>query len=201
MAIGAYPRTQVQGTGNGQNPQNGLSLMLYNASTQQYEAATSSTFAGGGGGDATAANQTTQITEAQTANSYLTSIDTYSQAIATNTSGSATAANQGTQITEAQTANTTLTGLLNYIKIQDISKNQSCTTSFVALENTSSTKVTLIAQTTNTENIEYDINGGSSLFLEPGYSVIINTTNPNNIRIRQTGGAGETAYYIITSSI
>lgn len=72
MAIGAYPRTQVQGTGNGQNPQNGLSLMLLNPSTQQYEAATATTFAGGGGGgDATAANQSLQITEAQTTNAEL----------------------------------------------------------------------------------------------------------------------------------
>lgn len=62
MAISAYPRTAVQGTGAGTNKQNGLSLMLLNSTTGEYEAATSSTFAGGGGGgDATAANQTTQI--------------------------------------------------------------------------------------------------------------------------------------------
>lgn len=200
MAIGAYPRTQVQGTGNGQNPQNGLSLMLLNPSNNKYEAATSTTF-GGGGGDATAANQTTQINEAQTANSYLTSIESNTLSTAMNTSLLSTAANQTTQITEAQTSNTKLTDLLAYIKVQDYSKSQACTGTFVALENTSCVKVTLIAQSTNTENIEYDIDSGNSLFLEPGYSVVINVTNPNKIRIRQTGGAGETAYYIRTTSI
>ena len=62
MAISSYPRVAVQGSAANSNPQNGLSLMLLNSSTGQYEAATSSTFAGGGGGGgATAANQTTQI--------------------------------------------------------------------------------------------------------------------------------------------
>lgn len=201
MAIGSYPRFAVQGTGNGQNTQNGLALMLYNSISQQYEAATSATFSGGGGGDATAANQTTQINEAQTANSYLTSIESYTLSTAQNTSLSATSANQTTQITEAQTSNTKLTDLLSYIKVQDYSKTQACTGTFVALENTPCVKVTLIAQSTNTEDIEYDIDSGNSLFLEPGYSVVINVTNPNKIRIRQTGGAGETAYYIRTTSI
>jgi hypothetical protein len=72
MSIGSYPRVTVQGTGKANNTQNGLGLMLFNSTTQQYEAATAATFAGGGGGgDATAANQATQITEAQTTNSYL----------------------------------------------------------------------------------------------------------------------------------
>jgi len=201
MAIGAYPRTTVQGTGNAQNTQSGYGLMIFNATTQKYEAATAATFAAGGGGDATAANQTTQINEAQTANSYLTSIESNTLSTAMNTSLGSTSANQTTQITEAQTSNTKLTDLLAYIKVQDYSKSQACTGTFVALENTSCVKVTLIAQSTNTENIEYDIDSGNSLFLEPGYSVVINVTNPNKIRIRQTGGAGETAYYIRTTSI
>lgn len=201
MAVSAYPRTAVQGTGKDQNTQSGLSLMIYNTITGKYEAATASTFSGGGGGDATAANQVTQINEAQTANAYLTSIESYTLSTAQNTSLSSTASNQITQITEAQTANTKLTDLLSYIKVQDYSKSQGCTSTFVALENTSCVKVTLIAQSTNTEDIEYDIDGGNSLFLEAGYSVVINVTNPNKIRIRQTGGAGETAYYIRTSSI
>lgn len=73
MAISAYPRTAVQGTGAGTNKQNGLSLMLLNSTTGEYEAATSSTFAGGGGGggDATAANQTTQIDAANITNDRL----------------------------------------------------------------------------------------------------------------------------------
>jgi hypothetical protein len=46
--------------------------MLLNPSTNKYEPATASTFSGGGGGgDATAANQTTQIAEAQTTNQNL----------------------------------------------------------------------------------------------------------------------------------
>jgi hypothetical protein len=71
MAIGAYPRTTVQGTGNEQNTQSGYGLMIFNPATLKYEAATASTFAGGGGGDATAANQTTQINEAQITNQQL----------------------------------------------------------------------------------------------------------------------------------
>lgn len=76
MPVSSYPRTAVQGSTNANNPQNGVGLMLYNNSTQQYEAATASTFGGGGGGgDATAANQSTQITEAQTANTRLYNIE------------------------------------------------------------------------------------------------------------------------------
>jgi len=72
MALGSYPRVTVQGTGNTNNPQNGYGLMVFNSTTGKYEAATTSTFGGGGGGgDATAANQATQITEAQTTNNYL----------------------------------------------------------------------------------------------------------------------------------
>ena len=70
MPVSSYPRVTVQGTGASQNPQNGQALMILNPSTNKYEAATSSTFAGGGGG-ATAANQTTQITEAQDTNTKL----------------------------------------------------------------------------------------------------------------------------------
>jgi pyruvate-formate lyase-activating enzyme len=70
MAISAYPRVAVEGTTATNNPPNGQSLMLFNAITQEYEPATSATFSGGG--DATAANQTTQITEAITTNNSLT---------------------------------------------------------------------------------------------------------------------------------
>jgi hypothetical protein len=75
MSIGSYPRVTVQGTGNANNIQNGLGLMLFNSTTGKYEAATSSTFGGGGGGDATAANQATQISEAQNTNSFLQNIE------------------------------------------------------------------------------------------------------------------------------
>lgn len=75
MPVSSYPRVTVQGTGNGQNPQNGQALMIYNTTTGKYEAATSSTFSGGGG-DATAANQTTQIGLATAGNANTSSIDT-----------------------------------------------------------------------------------------------------------------------------
>lgn len=85
MAISAYPRTAVQGTGIGTNKQNGLSLMLLNSTTGQYEAATSETFAGGGGGggDATARNQTIQINEALNSNTLLTTINNQIPLLAT----------------------------------------------------------------------------------------------------------------------
>jgi hypothetical protein len=70
MAITSYPRVTLQGTGPTQNPQNGTGLMVLNPSTNKYEAATAATFSGGGGGDATAANQTSQITLATLLNGY-----------------------------------------------------------------------------------------------------------------------------------
>jgi hypothetical protein len=60
MAITSYPRTTVQGTSKNQNPQNGISLMLFNPSTNLYEAADTITFAGG---SATSALQTDQIND------------------------------------------------------------------------------------------------------------------------------------------
>ena len=75
MPVSSYPRVTVQGTGNGQNPQNGQALMIYNTITGKYEAATASTFAGGGG-EATAANQATQIGLAVAGNGNTSSIDT-----------------------------------------------------------------------------------------------------------------------------
>ena len=109
MPVSSYPRVTVQGTGTAQNTQNGQALMLVNPSTGQYEAATAATFGGGGGGgDATASNQSIQISEAQSTNTYLSDIQL-------NTTGVATAANQSTQITEAQTANTYLGDIANYL--------------------------------------------------------------------------------------
>jgi hypothetical protein len=63
MAISSYPRTIKNGqiAPNG-SANSGIGLMLYNSSTGLYEAATPSTFGGVGAGGATAANQTTQIT-------------------------------------------------------------------------------------------------------------------------------------------
>jgi hypothetical protein len=119
MAISAYPRTAIQGTKGSGNPSNGLSLMLLNPSTGNYEAATSSTFAGGGGGggDATAANQSTQI-----------GIETNIQAelIALNALV-ATAANQSTEIaflTDIKNLLTTIDTTLTDIKNNATNGNQ-----------------------------------------------------------------------------
>jgi len=74
MAISSYPRTIVQNSEKNNNPENGLSLMIFDTVSQKYKAATDATFTGGGGGgggDATAANQTFQITEAQYTNALL----------------------------------------------------------------------------------------------------------------------------------
>jgi hypothetical protein len=93
MAISAYPRVAVTNSKSATNPPNGLSLMLVNPSTGNYEPATSATFAGGGGGGgATATNQVEQIGLAEAGNVLL---------------GTAVA-NQGNQITEAQSTNTLL---------------------------------------------------------------------------------------------
>jgi hypothetical protein len=78
MAIASYPRVTVQGSGIGQNVQNGQALMLYNAITGKYEAATSATFGGGGGlppNAATASNQTTQIAAAVELNAQILSTE------------------------------------------------------------------------------------------------------------------------------
>lgn len=74
MAISAYPRTAVQNSKSNTNKPNGLSLMIVDPVTGEYTPATAATFAGGGGDAATAANQDTQILEAQTANGYLSNI-------------------------------------------------------------------------------------------------------------------------------
>jgi len=85
MPISSYPRVTVQGTGTAQNTQNGSALMVVNPSTGKYEAATAATFGGGGGGgDATAANQTTQISEVIISNAFLQTIQTNTQATADN---------------------------------------------------------------------------------------------------------------------
>lgn len=116
MAITSYPRVTIQGSGAAQNPQNGQGLMILNPSTGLYEAATAATFAGGGGGggDATAANQSTQITEAQTNNTILGGVETELQNLNNNT---ATSANQSTQINEAQATNSLLNDVALYTNL------------------------------------------------------------------------------------
>ena len=112
MPISSYPRVTVQGTGTAQNTQNGSALMVVNPSTGKYEAATAATFGGGGGGDATAANQTTQISLATTLNS--------------NTTGLATASGQSTIQATLNNMLTELTAILN--KLTDIKANQTNST-------------------------------------------------------------------------
>lgn len=46
MAISSYPRTIVTGTGNTNNPQNGLCLMVFNSVTNRYDPVTELTFNG-----------------------------------------------------------------------------------------------------------------------------------------------------------
>lgn len=151
MAITSYPRTTVQGTSKTQNPQNGISLMLFNPSTNLYEAADTITFAGG---SATSSLQTDQI------NDFLAS-----------TNG----------------------GIL-----LDVGGSQSCTTGFVALNQTLDCKyVTLINLSTN-KSFTYRINGGTELTLENGYSVRINVSESNRIEIRQTTGEANRCEFIIT---
>jgi hypothetical protein len=62
MSIGSYPRVTVQGSGTGNNVQNGQGLMILNPSTNKYEAVTANTFNTVSAGGATASNQTTEIT-------------------------------------------------------------------------------------------------------------------------------------------
>ena len=96
---------------------------------EQYELITS-----GGGGSATAANQTTQISEAQTGNISLNSIDT-------KLTSQATAANQ-------TTANTSLNSIDTKLSSQATASNQ--TTGNNSL---SSIDTKLTTETTNTTNI------------------------------------------------
>lgn len=63
MAISSYPRTIKTGQAAANGSANaGTGLMLFNSTTGLYEAATVNTFNASGNGSATAANQSTQIT-------------------------------------------------------------------------------------------------------------------------------------------
>lgn len=81
----------------------------------------------------------------------------------------------------------------------DVSRWQVCTGVFASLTAESSKKVTVSNLSTASASVELTIGGGSSIFLEAGYSITFNTLNPSNIRIRQTGGEGSTLYYIVTN--
>jgi hypothetical protein len=164
MAIGSYPRVTVQGTGNANNPQNGQGLMIFNPSTQRFEAATAATFAGGGGGggDATAANQTTQISVANTTNSILNSINSKTPATGNETSKSQTLTITPTTIGTA-----------------------SCKSVTIYMLSTAAAPAEVIINSAG---------GGTVVILEQGYSMLIEVTSLDRIEVYQTGGENDVIY-------
>jgi hypothetical protein len=122
MPISSYPRVTVQGTSNAQNAQNGSSLMIFNPSTNKYEAVTAATL---GGGDATAANQTIQIGEAQGTNTYLSNIElnTLDAANSLKDGGSSAAQILNNILTEINNLATILTNGDTRVVITDTSGN------------------------------------------------------------------------------
>lgn len=114
--------------------------------------------AGAGTDGATSANQTTQITEAQSTNTKLDTI------ISNQNNGT----NDG--VLDDTTRTVTLTG------------------SLAALTTEACKCVTLINLSTNTASISYSVNGGATLTLEAGYSVKINTANAENIQASSSAG-------------
>ncbi|MFZ4799627.1 MAG: hypothetical protein ACOYMA_19185 [Bacteroidia bacterium] len=178
MAISSYPRTIKNGqiATNG-DANSGTGLMLWDSATNTYIAATPSTFSSGGG-DATAANQATQISEATLSNEYLQFIDNNSADIVTNTSTSSQSTNSGILI--------------------DTFARQTLTASMVALTAAACKYVTLINLSTNVK-FSYRIGTSTSLTLEAGYSVRINTSNASNLQIQQSTGEAQICEYIVTA--
>jgi hypothetical protein len=176
MAISSYPRTIQNGqpATNG-SANSGVGLMLFDSATNQYIAATPSTFAGGGGGgDATAANQTTQISLATLLNSNV--------------------ANEGNQTIQINNQLAATNGGV----LLDTFATQTLTSSFVALASVTCKSVTLINLSTNAK-FSYRQAAGGILTLEAGYSVRINVARSQDILIAQTTGEGQTAQIIITA--
>jgi hypothetical protein len=122
MPISSYPRVTVQGTGTAQNTQNGSALMVVNPSTGKYEAATAATL---GGGDATAANQTIQIAEAQGTNTYLSNIElnTLDAANSLKDAGTPAAEILNNILTQINNLITTLTDGSTRVVITDVNGN------------------------------------------------------------------------------
>ena len=81
---------------------------------------------------------------------------------------------------------------------QDESRSQVCTAGFIALTPENCTAVTIQALSSNAANIEYTVKGGASMFLEAGQSATIKTNKADDIEIKQSGGEGNTLYYLIT---
>jgi hypothetical protein len=101
MPIQNYPRFLTKASKTAQQLQSGLPIVGADGVSGDFNALKVNTdgsinVTGGGGGDATASNQTTQISLATTGNGSLSTI-------ATNTTGIATASNQSTIITRLNT--------------------------------------------------------------------------------------------------
>jgi hypothetical protein len=204
----------VQGTGTAQNTQNGQALMLVNPSTGKYEAATAATFGGGGGGgDATAANQSTQISEAIQSNLYLNNVE-LNTAVSPN-------GNKISQLLEASSG-ATAANLLDNIKATQLSINKTTkwnTFSSKIYHNDSGTNtfqlngavkvvfhdeviITELRDQTNTSVLStyFEASGGGDLKTAPNGEIIsIGTTADDLFRnIDVNGKCGFTAYYLIT---
>ena len=174
MAISSYPRTIQNGQIAANGSQNaGTGLMLYDSASGTYIAATPSTFNGAAGG-ATAANQTTQISLETTLNGLVSS-----------------AANQTAQI---QSQNEQSNGGI----LVDSLLRQTLTASMVALQPATAKYVTLINLSTNVK-FSYRIGTLTSLTLEAGYSVRINTSDASNLQIQQSTGEAQICEYIVTA--
>jgi len=80
--------------------------------------------------------------------------------------------------------------------LTDTSRTDGLSGSLTALASEPCKMVTLINLSTNTVDIIYRVNGGSSLNLEPGYSVRVNVSDADLIEV--SSSAGENLQYIVT---
>lgn len=184
MAISSYPRTIKNGqiASNG-DANSGTGLMLWDSATNTYIAATPSTFSAGGGGDATAANQSTQITEAILGNSKLQNIEDSNANIENDIQNIYDLINNSTN---GGVLTDTLANQVLSVTMTALTTSQACKT------------VTLINLSTNVK-FTYCISGGTALSLEAGCSVKINVASSGYVQIRQSTGENQTCEIIITA--
>lgn len=90
-----------------------------------------------------------------------------------------------------------ITGGSNSGTLTDTSAAATLTGSLAPLPSAACKYITLINLSTNTSNINYTINGGTTNNLEPGYSLRANVSNANLIEVSQS--AGEQLEYTITA--
>lgn len=139
---------------------------------EQYELITS----GGGGGDATAANQTTQISEAQTSNTKLTSIDTKltSQATAANqTTGNSSLSSIDTKLSTETTNTTNISTYLSTIRGAVLTSITGSLTVAPAVHNISVYNSGAAAGTIN-------VSGGGAISIPSGVTVNFDAGGNNN---------------------